>query len=74
MLLRFLIKQNKTFKLPMHKNITPLKKTDLFTAQKALTEVEMQPSETTLNKILQFAAVYKVQKISKNQYVEMILN
>ena len=59
----------------MQKTTTSLKKTDLL-ADKTnfLTEVEMQPSEKTIDKILQFAAAYKVQKIAKNQYVEMILN
>lgn len=59
----------------MQKTTTSSKKTDLtIIAQKALTEVEMQPSENSINKIMQFAAAYKVQKISKNQYVEMMLN
>ncbi len=59
----------------MQKTTTSLKKTDLL-ADKTnfLTEVEMQPSEKTIDKIIQFAAAYKVQKIAKNQYVEMILN
>ncbi len=59
----------------MQKTTTTLKKTDLqITAQKNLTDVEMQPSEKSIKRILQFATAYKVQKIAKNQYVEMILN
>lgn len=34
----------------------------------------MQPSESTLHNILQFAANYRVLKISDNQFVEMILS
>lgn len=59
----------------MQKTTTSLKKTDFITDKQNFTaEVEMQPSEKTIDKILQFAAAYKVQKLSKNQYVEMILN
>ncbi len=59
----------------MQKTTTSLKKTDFLTDKKNFsTDVEMQPSDKTLEKILQFAAAYKVQKLSKNQYVEMILN
>jgi hypothetical protein len=59
----------------MQKTTTSFKKTDFLTDKKNYaTDVEMQPSDKTLEKILQFAAAYKVQKLSKNQYVEMILN
>jgi len=59
----------------MHKTTTPLKKTDLISGKKVNAETpEMQPKSETLNRILQFAASYRVEKIIENQFVEMILN
>lgn len=60
----------------MQKIVTPLNKTDLQNSQQqsADCKVAMQPSETTLQKIMQFAANYRVQRISKNQYIEMNLS
>lgn len=61
--------------MPMQKTTTPLPKTDLKETKKSPFEVnDMQPSENSINKILQFAATYRAQKISKNQYVDMFLN
>jgi hypothetical protein len=61
---------------PMQKMSTPLNKTDLIhTAQPDTgSKQSMQPSETTISKIMQFASNYRVQKISENQYVEMNLS
>ena len=54
---------------------TPLNKTDLeVKKQLSLNSLEMQPTDDTLQRILKFAATYRVQSIGKNQFVEMFLN
>ena len=59
----------------MQKTTTSLNKTDLKQKkQSSLETKEMQPSDDTLSKILQFAATYRVQPIAQNQFVEMFLN
>jgi len=60
----------------MQKTITPLNKTDLKISKQQLEDCsdKMQPSDSTIQKILQFAANYRVQKISENQYIEMNLS
>jgi hypothetical protein len=60
----------------MQKTITPLNKTDLKQTPQQFNNCSdnMQPSDSTLQKILQFAANYRVQKISDNQYIEMNLS
>ena len=55
----------------MQKTTTPLKKTDLETRKK---ELSMEPSLQAIQKIMQFAANYRVQKVNKNQFVEMYLS
>ncbi len=61
--------------LPMQKMITPLNKTDLIQQTKsAENQQQMQPKQATLNKILQFAATYRAEKIADNQFVELLLN
>lgn len=65
----------KTEMLPMQKIITPLNKTDLIQQKKnAENQQQMQPKQATLNKILQFAATYRAEKIAENQFVELFLN
>ncbi|MBV5284242.1 MAG: hypothetical protein JZU53_17605 [Paludibacter sp.] len=55
--------------------ITPLNKTDLIQQEKnAENQLQMQPKQATLNKILQFAATYRAEKIAENQFVELFLN
>jgi hypothetical protein len=51
------------------------KKTDL-NYEKKRTEncLQIQPKEATLQKILQFASSYRVERISENQYIEWYLN
>ena len=67
--------QTKTEMLPMQKIITPLNKADLKHQKKnAENQQQMQPKQATLNKILQFAATYRAEKISENQFVELFLN
>jgi hypothetical protein len=59
----------------MQKITTPLNKTDLdVKKQLSFNSSEMQPSDVTLQRILKFAASYRVQPIGKNQFVEMFLN
>lgn len=59
----------------MQKLITPSNKTDLIQPKKSTeNQPQMQPKQATLNKILQFAATYRVEKITENQFVELFLN
>ena len=59
----------------MPKMYTPLKKTELYTLKKQLEENErFEPKAATVSKILQFAAAYKADKVSDNQYIEWFLN
>ncbi len=59
----------------MQKNFTSLKKTDLYSQKKNLDKTtKMQPSTTSLQRILQFASSYRVEKIGENQFVELNLN
>lgn len=59
----------------MQKITTPLKKADLVTKTKlSINSIQMEPSDDTLQRILNFAASYRVQSIGKNQFAEMFLN
>jgi hypothetical protein len=60
----------------MQETVTPLNKTDLQISQKQSEDrkTSMQPSEITIQRIMQFAANYRVQKISENQFIEMNLS
>lgn len=59
----------------MQKISTPSNKTDLISEKKRLeNSQQMQPQTATLQKILQFASTYRVQKIADNQFVELFLN
>jgi len=61
--------------MPMQKISTSLNKTDYKNNEKqADNSGEMQPSENSIRKILQFAANYRVQKTENNQYIEMFLS
>jgi len=65
----------KQYKVPMQRISTSPKKTDSNKEKKNLEKkVDLQPSATTLNKILQFASSYRVEQITDNQYVEWYLN
>jgi hypothetical protein len=59
-------------RLPMQKISTPLNKTDIKTKKDKLPD--MEPSVATLSTILQFASAYRVQRIEKHQYIDLILN
>jgi hypothetical protein len=60
----------------MQETVTPLNKTDLEISQMQSEDrkTSMQPSEITIQRIMQFAANYRVQKISENQFIEMNLS
>lgn len=59
----------------MQKITTLLKKTDTdYLQQKTVELEEIQISEKILQNILQFAAVYRVEPVNENQYIEMFLN
>ncbi len=58
----------------MRKISTLVHSTQKISSQNLFTTSEMSPSETTVNKIMQYAASYRVEKISKNDFVEFILN
>jgi len=73
--LRFSFIMLKIYKVPMQKLSTSPKKTD-FNSEKLRLEnrLHMQPTEVSLQKILQFASTYKAERINDNQYVEWYLN
>jgi hypothetical protein len=59
----------------MQKITTSLNKTDLFITKKRFEKQEnLQPGIATLQKIMQFASSYRVEKIADNQFVELFLN
>ena len=58
----------------MRKVSTLVQSTLKINSQKVSTVSAMNPSETSVNKILQFAASYRVEKVSKNDFVELLLN
>lgn len=59
----------------MQKTITPLNKTDLLNQHLKLKKNDnLEPSDYTIRKILQFASNYRVQKVGENQYIEMNLS
>lgn len=59
----------------MQRTSTPLTKNDLLSSsKKSSKEKELQPEAETLQRILQFAASYRPEKIAGNQFVDIILN
>lgn len=57
----------------MQKITTPLNKTDLL-SKKQSNSLELHPKSTTIQRILQFASSYRVEKTTDNQFVELFLN
>jgi hypothetical protein len=73
--IRFSFIMQKNYKMPMQKISTSLKKTDLNSEKKRLeSHLQMEPKKATLQKILQFASSYRVERITENQFVEWYLN
>ncbi|HNX89278.1 MAG TPA: hypothetical protein PKH58_09355 [Paludibacteraceae bacterium] len=60
--------------MPMRKVSTLINSTSRINSQYDFIPSEMSPSETTVNKILQFAAAYKVEKVTENDIIGFILN
>lgn len=62
--------------MPMQKTTTPqeLKKTEILNEPQTDRFDSMEPRKQTLNRILQFAATYRAQKINDSQAVEWFLN
>jgi hypothetical protein len=59
----------------MQKMSTSSKKTDLISEKKKLLKSkDLQPQNATIQKILQFASSYRVEKATDNQYIELFLN
>ena len=54
----------------MQKDFTPVTSTQTTHYQEVPTVPKMEPSETTLNKILQYAASYRVEKVSKDEFID----
>lgn len=60
--------------MPMQKNTT-LSKRESFDPLPGNNEKKvLQPSEKTLKNIMQFAASYRVEKISNKKFIELYLN
>ncbi len=57
----------------MRKNSTPVSSTQKINLSVAV-PAEMNPSKKTLKNIMQFAAAYRVEKVSNEKYVEYFLN
>ena len=57
----------------MRKNSTPVSSTQKINLSVAVS-AEMSPSKKTLKNIMQFAAAYRVEKVSNEKYVEYFLN
>jgi len=73
--LRFSLNMLNIYNVPMQKFSTTPKKTDLNSERKRLEDrQQLQPKAVTLQKILQFASSYRVERIKENQYVEWYLN
>ena len=60
--------------MPMQKDFTPVTSTQKTYYQEVPVSIEMEPSEKTLNKILQYAASYRVERISKDEFIDYLLN
>lgn len=59
----------------MLKNTTSSKMVDLNNKkQSAVVKNSLEPKRETLNLILQFASSYRVEKTTKNQFIELCLN
>lgn len=58
----------------MRKLSTPYLLSPQTKNQKKSTSFEFSPSDETVNKILQFAASYRVEKVPENHLLEYFLN
>ncbi|MDR0371647.1 MAG: hypothetical protein LBH80_07350 [Prevotellaceae bacterium] len=58
----------------MQKNTTLIKTVGITIENETYKTDLMQPKEETLQKILQFAASFRTEKLAPNRYVNIILN
>ncbi len=64
----------KTYQMPMQKDFTPVISTQSSHFQEIPEIIETEPSESTLNKIMQYAASYRVEKVSDDEFIDYFLN
>lgn len=60
--------------MPMRKIFTPVHSTQVSHPQDDISKEKLNPSEATINKILQFASGCRVEKVSNEDYVKFFLN
>ena len=60
--------------MPMQKDFTPVISTQSSHFQEIPEIIETEPSESTLNKIMQYAASYRVEKVSDDEFINYFLN
>ena len=71
--LRFIMKHN--YRMPMQKNFTlSEKESTIALTNKSHISKELHPQKVTLQKILQFAAIYKTVKITDTWIIDIYLN
>ena len=60
--------------MPMQNDLTPVISTQSSHFQEIPEIIETEPSESTLNKIMQYAASYRVEKVSDDEFIDYFLN
>lgn len=58
----------------MQKDFTPVISTQSSHFHEIPEIIETEPSESTLNKIMQYAASYRVEKVSDDEFIDYFLN
>ena len=58
----------------MQKDFTSVISTQSSHFQEIPEIIETEPSESTLNKIMQYAASYRVEKVSDDEFIDYFLN
>jgi len=72
-ILRFIFNNNN--KTPMQTSFTLSEKAEsIALSNKNYTNKELQPQKATLQRILQFAAIYKAERINENWIIDVYLN
>ena len=60
--------------MPMQKDFTPVISTQSSHFQEIPEIIETEPSESTLNTIMQYAAPSRVEKVSDDEFIDYFLN
>jgi len=61
--------------MPMQKITSSLKRKEKDVAlNRSESRDKMEPTDASLDKIMQFASSYRVEKLKDNEFVELILN